>query len=214
MADLLSTLGISSEVYESVEAQQVSSGSTAWEPAVYDVAVEQAFVRKTDSGANMLHVDFITRDGQKLFWSTCILSGNEKGNKSTYVKDGKELPLPGVVEMNHFQAAAGKPLEVKEGQVKFKDQTINALCLTKMTGAKLKIGVINEENTYNGNTTLRNAIRAFLTLDGKNSAGEDMLEKLEESIAKNPIKKEKKQAAQTTTVSSGSEAAQAAASGW
>jgi len=71
---MLDQLGISSEAVASVEPEEVRSGSTV-ESGLYTVAVDKAYVRKTDSGANMLEVDFKLEDGSDFHYSNCVLSG-------------------------------------------------------------------------------------------------------------------------------------------
>jgi len=187
----LDMLGISQETVAQVEPEEVYEGSTR--PAgLYTVVVDQAYIRKTDSGANMLEVDFKMEDGTDYHYSTCVLSGDEKGNKSTYTsKQGKEIALPGVVSLTKFLTAIDSlTAPAVEGEVEHRGKDkIKALCFSGIQGKKLKIGVNQEENFYQGDILVKNDVKYWLDETGKNSKGEDLNEKVTESLAKFPLKK-------------------------
>lgn len=226
MSGLLSQLGINQEEFNNIEEEKVPEGYTK-ESGVYDVAVDTAYIRKTDSGAKMLEVTFKMADDSNHNWSTCIASGDEKGNKSTWtVRDdhaestktrygvGTEVPLPGVVEMRHLLDAIKTPdPAASEGQVKHRDDTITALCLTGIQGKRLKIGLRQEENFYNGEVSIRNHVQYWMDDEGKNGKGEDILEKATAWLAKNPLKKLRGANATAATTAPQGEAP-AAGSGW
>ena len=219
MASMLDQLGVTAQQVQEVEAESVYEGKTI--PAgLYDAKVDKAFVRKTDSGANMLEVDFIVEIEDKpttYHYSNCVLSGDAKGNKTTYTsKQGKEVSLPGVVSMTKFLTAIDSlNASASKGTVEFKDKKIEVLAFSGLQGKKLKIGVIQEENLFNGNVSIKNDIKYWLDTEGKNSEGKDLVEKVIESIEKNPLKKLKQTATDTgTTGQGGSEDAAAQASGW
>jgi hypothetical protein len=186
----LEMLGINQEILDQVEPEEVYEGSTR--PAgLYEVAVDKAYIRKTDSGANMLEIDFKMDDGSDFHYATCVLSGDEKGNKSTYTtKQGKERALPGVESLTKFLAAIDslKAPAVK-GDVEHRGTKIEALCFSGLQGKKLQIGINQEENFYQGDILVKNDVKYWLDENGKNSAGEDLTEKVEESLEKHPIKK-------------------------
>ena len=143
---------------------------------------------------------------------------DEKGNKSTYTsKQGKELPLPGVQSLTKFLTAIDsiKAPAVK-GEVEHFGTKIEALCFTGLQGKKLQIGINQYENFYNGETSVRNDVKYWLDEAGKNSAGEDLAEKVKESLEKNPIKKLKAQAGATasTGATTGGTATAGSENGW
>ena len=191
--DLYGELGISQEAVSEVKAQEVSAGFVL-PVGIYNATVKEVYIRKTDKGANMLQVMFsvpVAGEATDYMYATCVKSGDEKGNKATYTdKQGKERTLPGVHEMKHFTDACQveKP-EVKAGKVKFGDSTIDALCVPGLTGVEIKIALRQEENSYNGDVNLRNDLFAFMTKDGNNSAGVNIIEDAEKLIARTPIKK-------------------------
>lgn len=217
MATLLSQLGIDKAGFDEIKGEAVHDGPR--DSGVYDVAVRQAYIRKTDSGANMLEIDFTLADESSYHYSTCVLSGDEKGNKSTYTsKQGKEVPLPGVQSMRHFLDSIGEEdPAASEGDVEHFDDKIKALCLTGVQGKKLKIGLNQYENFYNGETSLRNDVKYWMNADGENKTGDGILDKVTASLAKNPIKRLKGGAptagAAATTAATGANAP-AAGSGW
>ena len=215
-------LGVSKEILDEVKPEEVYEGKTI-PAALYDAEIKQAYVRKTDKGANMLEVDFIlppAGPGQEpalYHYSNCVKSGDEKGNKTTYTtKQGNEVPLPGVVALIKFLGAIDElTASAVQGDVVHKGDKISALCFTGLQGKKLKIGVIQEENLFNGNVTLKNDVKYWLDENGDNTVGDNLTEKVKESIEKYPLKKlraSKQTSAPTTGTTQGSEVA--AGSGW
>lgn len=80
---------------------------------LYAMVVQNAYFDKTAKGATMMHLHLKRKAGgnQVYRFSDCVVSGNEKGNKPTYMKDGKEFPLPGYSKMNQVvQITTGKTL--------------------------------------------------------------------------------------------------------
>lgn len=220
MASMLDQLGVTKEQVQEVEPEAVYE-SKAIPSALYDAKVDKAFVRKTDSGANMLEVDFVIEvDGKPItyHYSNCVLSGDQKGNKTTYTdkKTGNEVSLPGVQAMTKFLTAIESlDASATKGQVEWKDSKIEVLAFTGLQGKKLKIGVVQEENLFNGNVTIKNDVKYWVDSEGNNSQGKSLTEKIEESILKNPLRKLKASiGAAGTTVAGGADATAAASSGW
>jgi len=201
MASILDQLGIDQAEYNSIEAQKATGGgSSALTPGVYDVAVEKAFVRKADSGASMLELEFSTSDGEVFGISVCIKKKNGDVN------------APGIADMKHFLDATGvADTSGKEGQVKWKDSNITALCMPQLTGSRMKLGIRNEDN---GEYGMKNIVSAYMNKDGKNGAGESIVDEVSEKIEKNPIKVPKKKPATAAATTSGADASAVAASGW
>jgi len=212
MADLLSQMGIDKEKFDTIKEEKVGS---LLDSKVYEAAVDTAFIRKTDSGAKMLEISFVFPDDTGFKWSTCTQSGDEKGNKATYTNKntGKEVDLPGVIALRHFLDAIGVPNpDATVGTVKFGDDNIEALCMTNVQGKKLKLGVNQYENEYNGDVNLRNDITKFMTIDGNNGKGEYLQDKVEAALKRNPIKRLKGTAATATAPKA--DAGDMKAAGW
>lgn len=190
MAGLLEQMDLNPEDFNAIKEQ--TAGGNVLNSGVYEVAVDKAFIRKTGSGAKMLELTFVTNKDEEFKWSTCTQSGDEKGNKATYTdkKTGNERDLPGIVSLKHFLDAVGEQNPAAApGDVIFGDETITALCLTGVQGKKLKLGINQYENEYNGSVNLKNDIIAFMDTDGNNRAGELIEDKISNRLKNNPIKK-------------------------
>ncbi len=63
------------------EIKEQTAGGSILDSAVYEMTVDTAFIRKTDSGAKMLELSFITIGADKketsFRWSTCTQSGKQ-----------------------------------------------------------------------------------------------------------------------------------------
>jgi hypothetical protein len=180
---LLEELKIDEKDYNEIPEQ--TAGGNLWEPGVYDVIVDKAYIRKTESGAKMLEVDLLGEDGSKMHYSTCTHAGDLKKNKETF----------GIHAMKHFLEAIGTPNpDVSVATVKHKDANIEALAMTNVQGKKLKVGVIEVEGEFNGNQYVKNSISAFMDKNGKNSKGSEIAEDVAARILRNPRKIEKSKA--------------------
>lgn len=193
----MSWLGDIDALLGDVKAEVVSSGSSLVESGVYLVTVKEAFVRKVDSGATMFHLVGSTNEGLSIDWNTCVKSGDAKGNKPTYVdkKSGKELLLPGVVQVSHLFEALGSDIKTTaptSGKIKFKDGVIEAGIFKTLTDKAFKACIRQYENEYNGEVNIKYDIENFLDKNGNNKNGENLVDKFLEKIEKSPIKKLKK----------------------
>ncbi len=73
---LYEELGVTQETVAEAGSQSISAGVAA--PGVYDAIVDQAYIRKTDSGAKMFEIDMtINEDGKdrKFHYTTCTHAG-------------------------------------------------------------------------------------------------------------------------------------------
>lgn len=202
MASIYDELGLNKEdVQKEAGSQSLSSLIPV---GVYKATVIQAYIRKTDSGAKMFAMLLNLGEKGEFFWETCTHAGDAKGNKPTF----------GVNTMTHFfQACKLDNPEVQKGQVKHKQETIEALGIPEASGKQITIGIKHEENEYQGSVNLKALISAFLDSDGKNSEGEELAEKLAKNLEANPVKKLKASANAAPQSSAGDKAA-SAASGW
>ena len=226
MSSLMESLGLDKESIDKVEEQEVYEGG-AIPSGIYNAMIDRAYIWKTDGGANMLQVDFILNDSIPFKWSTAIKSGDEKGNKATwtvredhseYTKKkygvGTEVPLPGVVDMQLLLKAAGlNDADVKDGVVVHKDKQIKAGVIPDLQGKKLKLGIAQEENFFNNEITIKNYIKYFMDMEGKNNKGNIIEEKAQKDLEKRPLKKLKNVPASQPTTGS-NDTAGLAGSGW
>lgn len=212
----MSWLEIDNELLNEVEAEKVSTGNGVLASGVYNAKIVQAFLRKTDSGATMFELECESLEGKKIFWNTCVKSGDAKGNKATYTdqKTGKEKLLPGVTQVIHLFESIGKEMtkeEPQSGKIEYNDKTIEAGIFKSLTGSRFTACIRQYEDEYNGEIKIKYDIEHFLDQDGKNSKGEDLTSKFEDKIAKSPIKLLKKQSA---SANAQAQQAEAVASGW
>jgi hypothetical protein len=91
--------------------ERVGGGGFAWESGVYDASITMAYLNQTTSEAQWLNIILKNSEGKEMRENFCIRSGKAKGNKVYYVKDGKQIPLPGYASANSLcVAVTGKSL--------------------------------------------------------------------------------------------------------
>lgn len=96
---------------EVVSTERVGGGSYLWESGVYKAQVKMVYLDQAKSGAVSFNIILTNEEGKELREAMYIKSGNAKGNKTYYEKDGKQYPLPGYATANSMcVAATGKAL--------------------------------------------------------------------------------------------------------
>jgi len=172
------------------------------EAGVYEVAVEKAYLRTTDNGATMLELDFVEvvpdnpLGGRHIRWSTAVKSGNSKGNKATYTsKNGKEVPLPGVVIAKALFDAADVSMTTKPVDTKLEHagNIINARVFPQLENKKVCIAVQQYEDEYNGELRTKIDVK-----DVFKCSNEEKKKKWKDFLERNPIRKLKKKAESST----------------
>jgi hypothetical protein len=203
MASVFEVLGIEKSTIDAVKEQKAST-STVLTPAVYDVSIVKSFIRKTDSGAQMLETTYALEDGATFDISVCT------GKKDGTVNTG------GFADMKHLFDAAGEPDPAAiMGKEKWKDSDIDVIGMPSLTGKRLKIGIRNEQGEYNGSSTLKNLVSAYITTAGKNAKGEVILDDVIANIQRNPVKVSKQKVVTGSVAAATSvDAAAAANAGW
>lgn len=118
---LLSNLASTQDESINNEKDSVGGGFGPWESGLYPVTIDIAYLEKKQSGALFLNVVLKNDDGQEHREGLCIASGDAKGNKSYYEKDGEKFFLPG---FNHANAlgllSCGKELKDMEDSIEKK----------------------------------------------------------------------------------------------
>ncbi len=97
----LSGLTIEADVAD--DGDRLGGDGYVWDSGIYPVVIELAYLTKSPGGArglNMVYKDEKGRELKNILW---VQSGDAKGNKSYYEKDGVKHNLPG---MNHADAIA------------------------------------------------------------------------------------------------------------
>lgn len=91
------SLDFSNELQGVEEQKEKDSlgGGGAFDSDVYELAVDVAYTQKSKGGALGFHLVCKDRDGNVFRDTQWITSGDAKGNKPYYEKDGKRFELPG-----------------------------------------------------------------------------------------------------------------------
>lgn len=95
-------------------------GGGILETALYLMEVDMAYLDKKDSGALFVNLTLKSDDGRTYKENLCIASGDAKGNKNYYEKDGQKNYLPGFNHINNLcLLTVGKNLaELSEPETK------------------------------------------------------------------------------------------------
>lgn len=75
-------------------------GSFVWDGGAYLVTILAAYAGKSKGGAGSMNFEVQDEKGRKFKFTEWVTSGNEKGNKPYYEKDGKKSYLPGFNNVN------------------------------------------------------------------------------------------------------------------
>lgn len=75
-------------------------GGFVWDGGAYPVTILAAYSGKAKSGARSMNLEVQGDDGRKFKFTEYVTSGDSKGNKPYYERDGKKSYLPGFNNMN------------------------------------------------------------------------------------------------------------------
>lgn len=124
------------------EEEKDTLGSGPLPSDVYAGMVELVYLDKAASGAKSINIHFKTKEGQSVRQTVYI--SNKKG-EYTYERDGKQSPLPGYSQMDHFfKALTGKGLNeqsLEEKTIKIYDFEAKA---EKPVQRQVFMGAINK----------------------------------------------------------------------
>lgn len=146
------------------ETETDSLGGGLLDSALYDFKVEMAYLTKVNSGAMQINLTFKTKEGKTLRERGFISSGDAKGNKFTYTKEGKEYPLPDFAKLDTLcKLAIGKSLQELEPEQKTvkvydselkKEVPTQVPVLMDLIGADITAGVLRviEDKTSKDST--------------------------------------------------------------
>lgn len=139
------------ETKAGVEGEKdILGGGGALDSGLYDLTIKVAYVTTSSGGALALNTvfDYNGKEVRQQFWMT---SGNDKGNKNTYTKDGKEFYLPGFISANSLALlTVGKEisqLDLEEKTIKLYDfeakgeVPTKVQVFTELTGQTITAGV-------------------------------------------------------------------------
>lgn len=83
-------------------------GSFIWDSAAYLVTILAAYAGKSKGGAGSMNFEVQGPDGRKFKFTEWVTSGDAKGNKPYYEKDGKKSYLPGFNNVNAISMFCAK----------------------------------------------------------------------------------------------------------
>lgn len=95
---LLSTLTTDQSIAN--EKDSVGGGSYVLDSGLYPCTVSMAYITKSNSGALGMVLKLATKDGREIRQTLWMTSGDAKGNKNYYEKDGQKNYLPGFTHAN------------------------------------------------------------------------------------------------------------------
>lgn len=100
------------------ETDSVGGGGVL-ESGLYPMEITMAYLGKADSGADSITVHLKTKEGRETRQTLWITSGDAKGNKNFYEKDGERFFLPGFNVANSMALlTVGKPLNDLDSEEK------------------------------------------------------------------------------------------------
>ena len=139
------------ETKAGVEGEKdILGGGGALDSGLYDLTIKVAYVTTSSGGALAMNTifDYNGKEVRQQFWMT---SGNDKGNKNTYTKDGKEFYLPGFITANSLALlTVGKEisqLDLEEKTIKLYDfeakgeVPTKVQVFTELTGQTITAGI-------------------------------------------------------------------------
>lgn len=183
---MLDILKLDDDVTQEVEKDTLGGGG-ALDTDLYAFTIKAAYFDFAKSKAMSVNLKLETSEGRRLNVTEYITSGESKGCKPYYEKDGKKFPLPGYSKMSTLcQLVTGKPineLNAEEKILKLYDfdsrQETNQTkkCIVELQGAQIKAGVfkiIEDKKTKQGDSYVPtgetreiNEVGKFFNEDGK-----------------------------------------------
>jgi hypothetical protein len=152
---LLSSLKAEEGVKIADEKDVLGGGNGPMESGAYRAKIGMAYTEKSKGGALGLFLTLLVGDSarevRQILWMT---SGNEKGNKTYYTKDGENYPLPGYSMANSLALlTTGKEiseLDTEEKVIKLYNSEVKAEVATKvqavteLIGQEVVVGLIKQ----------------------------------------------------------------------
>lgn len=147
-----------------IDADFVGSSFGPVESGVYNCTVDMAYMGKSTGGALNVNLTLKTAGGDEINETIYISSGDAKGNKFTYTKEGVEHNLPGYSLINNLCLLTVRQplssLQDEEKVIKIFDyatrQDVNTTVpvLTQLLGQSINVGIIKkvvDKNVQNEN---------------------------------------------------------------
>lgn len=153
---LLDNLALDKDVEE--QGDFLPSGGFTNPTGIYKCLISLAYMSKSSGGANSVTVHFQQADGKMTHRETFyITSGEKKGCKPYYVKDGRKIALPGYEAIDNLaMLAVGKRL----AQLNAEEKVVNLYDFTQKKEVPQTVPVLTE--------LMNQAVRVGLVLGAKN----------------------------------------------
>lgn len=139
---------------KAAQEKDVLGGGGVLESGAYSAVIDTAYLSASKGGAVAVNITFKTKDNKQLRQQFWVSSGNDKGNKNTYEKDGETFYLPGYLQANAIaQLAANKELGDIETEMKIvkiydftqkKEVPESVEMLMDLLGKEVVLGVIKQ----------------------------------------------------------------------
>lgn len=130
-------------------------GSFIWDTDAYLVTINAAYAGKSTSGAASMSYEVTGADGRKFKWTEWVTSGDAKGNKPYFEKDGQKSYLPGYNRSNAIALLTTEKelhaLKFEEKVVKIRNNTTKTDVATPvqmavdMLGKQVILGIAKQE---------------------------------------------------------------------
>jgi hypothetical protein len=147
---MLEMLKLGEDVKQEVEKDSVGGGGVL-NSDIYTCTIKAAYFDYAKSKAVSLNLILETSTGRKLTQTEFITSGEAKGCKPYYEKNGEKFPLPGYAKMNTLcLLATGLPIDQLTAEDKIlklydyeskKETNQTKKVITELTGKVIKVGV-------------------------------------------------------------------------
>lgn len=126
-------------------------GGGPLESDIYPVKVEMAYLMPSQKGALGVVLHLKTEKGQEIRQTVYITSGDAKGNKKFYLRDGEKMPLPGYTAINSLALlTVGEKIDDVETEQKVvnvysfeasKEVPTTVEALTPLIGEEIYVGL-------------------------------------------------------------------------
>lgn len=183
---MLDILKLDADVTQQVEKDTLGGGG-ALESDLYMFTIKAAYFDTAKSKAMSVNLKLETAEGRRLNVTEYITSGEKKGCKPYYEKDGKKFPLPGYSKMNTLcQLVTGKAIHELTAEDKIlklydfesrQETNQSKKVISELTGQVIKAGVfkviedkktkVGDEYVATGETRQVNEVGKFFNEQGK-----------------------------------------------
>ncbi len=183
---MLDILKLDADVTQEVEKDTLGGGG-ALATDLYAFTIKAAYFDFAKSKAMSVNLLLETANGRRLNVTEYITSGEAKGCKPYYEKDGKKFPLPGYSKMSTLcQLVTGKTIDQLTAEDKIlklydfearKETNQSKKVISELSGQPIKAGVfkiiedkkskVGDEYVATGETREVNEVSKFFNAEGK-----------------------------------------------